>query len=566
MQRITQYMLLFSVFILLFATYFHSISAVTQDLGRHILMGEIIWETQSVPKTNLLSYTNASFPFINHHWLSEVFFFLIYSLSGFNGTLLVTAICSITAFLLLFFHALKKADAITVSFVSFLSLGILYERTDVRPESFSMLLFALFLFILFQNREKETKWLFVLIPLQFLWTNMHVYFIIGIVTVFLFFLDSIVSHRKELLAKRIPKQTQVLFFVLVCCALATLANPNGISGALYPFHVFDNYGYQIEENQNVFFMWEYAQKQTIVFFWASVVLLFTVLSIRAKHTRPIDWLFAVVFTILSAQAIRNLPLFAFASFIPFTYHLSVLLSPFFKKSQGKQMLCVLFLLLLFFWQFSYVVSQKPISFVQEQGAKKAADFVITHGIKGPFFNNFDIGSYFLFRLYPKEKVFVDGRPEAYPAVFFHKTYIPMQQDPKLFAEESKKYRFNAIFFSHMDQTPWASTFLQDIVKNKTWRIAYLDETVIILTKDASVPTISLADFNTDANTSKQSLYQLVSFFQKIGNTEKEIELLQDVLKKDPHDCVALAIVSQLFSQTQNPAAAIYQTRYGATCL
>jgi hypothetical protein len=62
--------------------------------------------------------------------------------------------------------------------------------------------------------------------------------------------------------------------------------------------------------------------------------------------------------------------------------------------------------------------------------------MIAKNLKGPIFNNFDIGSYLIFRLYNKSlpagrQVFVDGRPEAYPASFFQITYILMQQDPKL---------------------------------------------------------------------------------------------------------------------------------------
>ncbi|KKT25633.1 MAG: hypothetical protein UW11_C0025G0017, partial [Parcubacteria group bacterium GW2011_GWA2_43_9b] len=43
----------------------HSASAINQDLGRHLKMGEIIWQTGHVPITNLFSYTNPNFAFIN---------------------------------------------------------------------------------------------------------------------------------------------------------------------------------------------------------------------------------------------------------------------------------------------------------------------------------------------------------------------------------------------------------------------------------------------------------------------------------------------------------------------
>lgn len=65
-------LLLFFVFSFLFRTDL----AFDQDLGRHLKLGEIITKTGQVPKTNLFSYTNPDFPFINTHWLFEVIAYL----------------------------------------------------------------------------------------------------------------------------------------------------------------------------------------------------------------------------------------------------------------------------------------------------------------------------------------------------------------------------------------------------------------------------------------------------------------------------------------------------------
>src|ERR1700733_10526888 len=67
-----------SILLLFFAFSFlyRSDLAFGQDLGMHLKLGEIIWQTQIVPKINLVSYTNPTFPFINHHWLFEVLVYL----------------------------------------------------------------------------------------------------------------------------------------------------------------------------------------------------------------------------------------------------------------------------------------------------------------------------------------------------------------------------------------------------------------------------------------------------------------------------------------------------------
>src|SRR3989344_538388 len=90
---------LFFVFSFLFRTD-HSFD---QDLGRHLKLGEIIWQTKAIPKINLFSYTNPDFPFINTHWLFEVFTYLTSQAIG----LQVLLILKIIIFLLSVWLVLK---------------------------------------------------------------------------------------------------------------------------------------------------------------------------------------------------------------------------------------------------------------------------------------------------------------------------------------------------------------------------------------------------------------------------------------------------------------------------
>src|SRR5947209_12011095 len=73
--------------------FFHPVTAINEDLGRHLLLGQIIDKTQTVPRVNLLSYTYPQAPVINSHWLSDVVFFFIYQQSGFNGLQIGRASC-----------------------------------------------------------------------------------------------------------------------------------------------------------------------------------------------------------------------------------------------------------------------------------------------------------------------------------------------------------------------------------------------------------------------------------------------------------------------------------------
>lgn len=593
--------IIFFIFVLLIAGFLHPITSFTQDLGRHLLMGEIILKTYSVPQTNLFSYTHPDFPFINTHWLSEVIFYLTHKLIGFNGLLLISTVIVSLSFGLVFFTAIKKGSVIAITIISILYLRILFERTDIRPEIFSFLFLSIFITILYKYRQRYTLWILLLPFLELVWVNTHIYFPIGIAVIGLFLLEQIIllfyqkvqptkfsqvanrgntnqGHKtntwsiiiNNLLSSATRKflwtnenRIIVLLSIFVASLSITLLNPNGIAGALYPFHVFQNYGYQIEENQTVFFLWDYfGGKTTILYFFISAAVLFSTLLLTIKKSRPIDWLLALFFTYLAANAERNMPLFVFGTFIPCTYALSIIAR---KIKLGKRSHLikggVTFVLIgTIIWNINNVVQQKGFGLGTAKGAERGADFFLENNLKGPLFNNFDIGSYLDYRLYPTERLFIDGRPEAYPSSFLQNIYIPMQNDPKLFGEQDKKYHFNAIFFSHTDMTPWAQTFLKWITQDKQWSIVYLDDYVIILLKNTSKnaelikkhgllqSSLRISNFE---QTDKTTLLRLINFFHLVGWPEQREKMYQQLLIVDPNNCVALynlSLTNSIYTQ------------------
>ncbi len=577
--NLIDFSLLFLVFCLLFVGYFHTVTAMTQDLGRHFLLGRIILETGSVPLTNLFSYTYPDSPFINLHWLSEVVFYLVFQLAGLPALQILTLATVTLAFALVFYFSLKRGGLIPVTIVSMLYLRILFERTDIRPEIFSFLFTAAFIVILYRYRERFTKWIFLLIPLELLWVNVHIYFIVGILIIGLFLVDAVITHRRNLYSK----YTSILVIVFCATLLVTLVNPNGISGATYPFRVFENYGYSIEENQSIFLLESLGfHKPSIGYFKIAVLLLFGSLLFTAKNTRVVDWLLCIAFTVLGASAVRNLPLFVFTTFIPFTLslsrlsrigliqHVAAAVPPMLRT---KRILAGILLLLLL-WQMSQVVTLRTLGSGVEPGAERAADFFLAQNLEGPLFNNFDIGSYLDYRLYPKERVFLDGRPGEYPSAFFTDVYIPMQEKKELFTAVDEQYGFNTIFFAHTDQTPWAKKFLRHIVENENWTMIYLDDYVVILVKKHPKNASVIKRFAMTENTAKisnydpqnlRSLLQLASFFNAVGWVEKEQDMHEEILSIDPNNCPILYNLSILMANKKDPAYTVFLSRFQQNC-
>ncbi len=99
------------------------------------------------------------------------------------------------------------------------------------------------------------------------------------------------------------------------------------------------------------------------------------------------------------------------------------------------------------------------------------------------FNNYDLGSYLIYHLHDRKKVFVDNRPEAYSVAFFDSIYKPMQQDADLWRTESAEMGINLICFYRHDNTPWAQPFLIDRTQDPDWVAIYVDAVSIILIRN-----------------------------------------------------------------------------------
>jgi len=461
---------------------------VTADLGRHLKNGEIFLTTLTIPRRNFYSYTHPNFPVINHHWGSGVIFYLLYQLGSFPLLSIIYGfLVSLAVFLI--FRAALIVGSTWESFLSLLlALPLISYRTEVRPEGFSFLFFSLDFYLLLKFLKSQISFkklaLFYLL-IQLVWANLHLFFVFGPFLVAIAIVEAISSNRDKL---------RQLFFLALASFLINLINPSFLSGLLEPLLIFKNYGYMLIENQSIFF----AQRRLggYVFFQvellaviAAAALAFLIFRFR-KKTNWFLILILIFSMILAFRFIRAIPLFGL-SLVPFLSHFLYQLSK--EKPPLRSLLPTgsLFLLFLLFWLslcFNWPYSPFYLSrfgFGLAPGVAGAADFFRRSRLSGPIFNNYDIGGYLIFYLYPKERVFVDNRPEAYPASFFREIYIAAQEKEEIWRQIEEQYRFNTIFFYRHDATPWAQPFLIRRLKDPDWVPVYVDSYSLILVRNNS---------------------------------------------------------------------------------
>ncbi len=481
-------LLLFFVFSFLFKTD----TSFDQDLGRHIKLGEIITQTWQVPKVNLFSYTNPDFPFINTHWLFGVIAYL-FNQAGILSLLLVVKLIIFLFSVWLTIKIIPKEKTALLLPIGFILLHVLRERTELRPEIFSFLFTASTYYILekfskYRSSDRSTnipKSIFFLPLIQLIWINTHIYFFVGLILQAIFFIHLIYQQlRSHILSGKL----KLLAVIFILSVIVSLLNPNGLAGLFYPLNVTKNYGYTIVENQTMFLL-ESINFRDPNFLFVKLSVAITAISIllalikRGSEVKNI--LISVFGMVLALINVRSFPYLVFLSFPAVLLNL-----PQFKFRGLIKSLTWIFIPLLFVESYLYLngdyyrFNDKYINpgLEFQQSVKGAMDFVLEKNLPQPIFNNFDIGSYIIYRAYPKYKVFVDGRPEAYPADFFQQIYIPIQGDYAKFKEAEKVYGFKIVIFSHTDQTPWGRNFLQNIVKDPDWKLVYIDDFMVVLTR------------------------------------------------------------------------------------
>jgi len=471
---------------------FHKIDLTTVDLGRHIKNGELILNGDfGILKNNLYSYTESDFKVINHHWGGGVFFYLIFKVVGFVGLSFFYLFLSLFIFYLFFRIAWKESNFYIAFTLSLLLIPLIAQRTEIRPEIFSYLFIALFFWILWnwKNKKISYKWLFILPILEIIWVNTHIYFIFGPALIGLFLVDRLIKKKKVF---------NKFGLILILTGLASLINPFFIKGVLEPFDIFKNYGYRIVENQSVWFLQKLGIVNNPNLILYEIVLGILILSfillliLKRKRISFIYFCLAFVWSILGWLAIRNFTIFGLFALPIISYNINNILN---KKIKLKFLnakifftfiILSIFLIIFMIYQQKLPLNKEIIGFGLISENNQSAQFFKDNNIKGPIFNNYDIGGYLIYHLYPQEKVFTDNRPEAYSVSFFEDKYIPAQQDNSVWQKEIEEYNFNSIFFSHRDYTPWGQNFLIERVNDPEWAVVFADQYAIIFLKRNSL--------------------------------------------------------------------------------
>lgn len=408
----------------------------SEDLGRHLLLGEIISSEHFVPDTNFLTLAHPGHPFVNHHWLSEVLLYQLHRLAGYRGLLLFKTLAMMGALGLAMVSGGRAGRPRWLWLAGILSAVLLGFRAHVRPELFTFLGVPFLLFC-FERIRRGRRWPWVAaVPCLWAWSNAHIYFVFGLgmcaafaaerlVVAFAALPPSASLRRKFAAAWRLAAWLALL---LAACA----ANPSGVSALLYPLRIFSDYAVGITENASVRELWRQVVNPAMLALpFASAMAAWAAWANRRE--RPASSLILLGAVLSAWTMARNVPLLALAlpgavaAIPPSPRRLPARLA-FPLRAAGWGMLGLLNLALAACvatgaWHRPFPSPVGPTPFgLDDEDSYLALRRLLRAGLPGEVFTDYNLGSLAGYNLWPHLRSYVDNRPEAFPGSFWRTEY------------------------------------------------------------------------------------------------------------------------------------------------
>lgn len=421
------------------------------DTWFHLKEGELYVATHSLPTQDPFAFTTQGREWIKYSWLADALFYLVYATAGLPGLILLRlSLLFLLAFLLYRIIrgcGLHPLAGVLLVFVASLALRF---RLFIRPEILSFLLLLTTMAILLRLQAGPRWAAYALVPVQIVWTNVHASFVFGIGLPGLVLLanllpgDRVAPGWERLRLDR--TRIRHLAGAVVCLPLAALLNPQGIGLLLFPLR--QNRMIRLTAFPEWRGVWDLPGLDPVwwepVIIFGVVVLAFVAVGILLwaweKRFDPVGW--GVMLSMGTYAILRNravpyftlavLPLLALA-LVRVVRHLPVGTSdrpPRWLERVGIAA-CLLVLTTSIVDQ-SFLTQRYPRGFGVAPGffPEAAATFLERHHLDGRVFNSYKFGAYLMWRRWPANQVFIDGR---YDAILFDEAlleeYFLAHRDP-----------------------------------------------------------------------------------------------------------------------------------------
>jgi len=466
------------------------------DLGFHLNSGRWIISHQSIPQTDIATYTVPDHTYIDLHWLFQVMIYCLYLVIGYKGLSLL--VCLLVC--LLFFLIGRRMIAMGVSWpilipLLLITLVIMEPRFLLRPELVTYLFITISLIILDGYYDTRKNKLYLLPVILLLWCNMQGLYMLGFSLSGAYFISLWIRDKRP--------DLRVFGWGLVS-VLICLINPYGWRGFLFPFELLTRFseGNIFHAYIKEFQPWYKLETWTLKEYCFLIYLILSSISILAtiRQRKIHDLILWLLFCILALLAIRNIPLFLLISLPVTGRSLDELFRRYNQWFSGKIRkristisAGVVWLVMLAFiprlitdnyYASNLSYDKTGIGLDRLEHPEGAANFLINHHLDGRIMNSLSYGGWLSWRL--SRTVFIDARLEVIRESLY--TEVVRSWDGGL-GGLIEKYQPDMLVYDYARYFSWTPQLLS----LPGWHPIYLDGQSVVFARKGYAEQISFPD-------------------------------------------------------------------------
>jgi Tfp pilus assembly protein PilF len=490
------------------------------DLGWQLATGRWVAQHHHVTSVDVFSYTVAGEPWI-YPVSSGLVFYLAYLLGGYALiSWLGAAACVGSVALLL--RCNKAAGAA----LAILAVPLIAWRTSPRADMFSVVLFAAFLSLLWENYRTGRARLWWLPLLMLAWVNLHFGFAAGLALIVAYVgveLSEVVfgEARRQAAMQRLRHTSGWL----IAAAFATLVNPWGwgIYRALFRTADTAQQHLRIGEWNSLPMSWgafssafSLRETQGTIYVFLAVALVAALLALLQRQVGAAGLLLSATYA--PVHQVRMGAIFACVVVVvagPVLATAVVDLGPYVRQPRMRSIaawtaVCLVAALALL-RSFDLVTNRHYARAVDEStfGAglgwwfpERAVEFAERENLPGEIFNTYDEGGYFTWRLGPQRRDYIDGRAIPFGATRMQRAsqLLMLSPDSHNWQQEADRYHINTIILSLARFDGIQLVNLKGFCDSRDWRPVYLDEISAVFVRQTPETENLIERFPVDCGT------------------------------------------------------------------
>lgn len=470
------------------------------DTGWHIGVGRYILETGQIPKTGIYSYTAENMPWMSHEWLTELIFAGIDKISGLNGIVLISALAiALTHSVFFSFLLYRGVNTVLALLLTVLVMTVTSTHWLARPHILSMPIILIWYMALEAYRTEGKQYIYLLPLLTVLWVNLHGGFMAGLLLIGVYFLGSLLESvfaKDGRIREEERKNALAYGKAGLLATTSSLLNPHGYNALLFPFQIMGQelsvgrVSEWLSPNFHEFLPYEYMLLALIVvlgfslwrpnFIDAGLVILWVHLSLHSVRYTPI---FAIIVAPIMAIRLEGLMkegmergsrvfygVYAFSHRIQET-----------SKSLNTHTIplvaVAIAVAVIINGGKAFGVPLLEYGFDKGRFPVEAVAFAEKNGVRGKVFNTYHFGGYLIYKGFPKDGVFVDGRGDMYNE--FLKNYFDVVDIKQGWRKVLS--RFNVEWMLASANSPLSVLLLEA----GDWHLIYADKVANIFVRDTS---------------------------------------------------------------------------------